>query len=738
MLPLTGYCARWSVRQGDELPFHISSRSGRPFRARVARVFCGDPNPRGPGYREEVVRTNVDGEHPGRDQSIRLGSWGEAEGLTLGGSDGFNLSATVWPTRPVGRQTVLSWIADDDSAEMSLAIGETGVVAEIRSGAGTVEISTGSAVVPRCWYDIGLTVTSREVVVWQRQRPQLHSAGSAVETSLRADIGGLGGRGRATFAASPAGGRNFNGKIERPTLWDGPVDASAAALWQASPGPVPAAAVAAWDFSVGIDTDEIRDIGPNGHHGRLFNLPTRAMTGSNWDGSVHRWVERPDHYGAIHFHDDDIGDAGWAETLRLAIPPNCPSGLYTLHIENEEGRDSIPFAVRAAVPGSQSKVALLLPTLTYQVYAQFAKPPRGDQIQERCRLWNALPHAADHHREYGLSPYNVHSDGSGISMASMLRPMVDKRLNQIHLVDESDIGSGTYWLSADTYLIDWLSRVHPDHEIITDHDVHAEGHALLARYDVVITGQHPEYHTDRTLGAIEHFLAHGGRFMYMGGNGFYWKIAPHRDGPWAVELRRAESGIRAWATEPGENYHAFDGSLGGLWRRIGKPPQSIVGVGFSSQGRYAGFPYTFTDAMDDPRVGFIRAALGDAAAPGSSFGERGLMGGGAAGHELDRADIALGTPRHALVIATAIVHDPSFEPVNEERLKTDWPASREALIRSDITFFETPSGGAVFSVGSMNYIGALPIDGYSSTAAKLARAVLDRFVDPTPFSAISR
>ncbi|MEJ1974790.1 MAG: hypothetical protein WDN49_00845 [Acetobacteraceae bacterium] len=71
--------------------------------------------------------------------------------------------------------------------------------------------------------------------------------------------------------------------------------------------------------------------------------------------------------------------------------------------------------------------------------------------------------------------------------------------------------------------------------------------------------------------------------------------------------------------------------------------------------------------------------------------------------------------------------------MNEERRDHTWPAPREAIIRSDLTFFETPQGGAVFSVGSMNFIGALPVDGYDNPAAKLIENVIRRFIDPTPF-----
>jgi N,N-dimethylformamidase len=256
---------------------------------------------------------------------------------------------------------------------------------------------------------------------------------------------------------------------------------------------------------------------------------------------------------------------------------------------------------------------------------------------------------------------------------------------------------------------------------------------LLSQYDVVLTGQHPEYHTTQTLDALATYLQDGGRFVYLGGNGFYWKLVPHGEGPWAFELRRAEGGIRLWETLPGESYHAFDGSYGGLWRRLGRPPQALVGVGFSTQGEYKGFPYRFLDAILDPRVAFMREGMADRASPGGILGERGLMGGGAAGHELDRADTRLGTPAHAIIVARAVVEDPTYQPVNEERFDHTWPAAREDIIRSDLTFFETPKGGAVFSVGSMNFIGALPIDGYDNVAARLITNVVRRFADPAPF-----
>jgi N,N-dimethylformamidase len=96
-----------------------------------------------------------------------------------------------------------------------------------------------------------------------------------------------------------------------------------------------------------------------------------------------------------------------------------------------------------------------------------------------------------------------------------------------------------------------------------------------------MAGSHPEYRTRETLDALEAYHDRGGRFCYMGGNGFYWKVAlaPEKDG--MIEIRRGEGGIRAWAAEPGEYYNQFDGEYGGLRRRNGRAPQRLASVGSS-------------------------------------------------------------------------------------------------------------------------------------------------------------
>ncbi|MCG8692645.1 MAG: hypothetical protein MI806_15690, partial [Minwuiales bacterium] len=109
--------------------------------------------------------------------------------------------------------------------------------------------------------------------------------------------------------------------------------------------------------------------------------------------------------------------------------------------------------------------------------------------------------------------------------------------------------------------------------------------------------------------------------------------------------------------------------------------------------------------------------------------------GGAAGLELDCYDAKLGSPPHALVVASSENHSNVYELVAEEvavsHNATD--ATQNPEIRADMVFFETPGGGAVFSTGSIAYVGSLGYNGFDNNIARLTTNVLNRFLDPEPF-----
>jgi N,N-dimethylformamidase len=347
---------------------------------------------------------------------------------------------------------------------------------------------------------------------------------------------------------------------------------------------------------------------------------------------------------------------------------------------------------------------------------------------DQAREWNAYPYNPGEHRDYGLSTYNVHPDGSGISLVTWRRPMLNLRAGYFTYPYPQIRASGLRHYPADSHLLMWLAAKGHAVDLITDEELHREGAALLARYRTVVTGSHPEYHTPAMLDALQTYRDSGGKLIYLGGNGFYWRVAldPDRDG--LIEVRRAEGGIRAWAADPGEYYHQFDGGYGGLWRRNARPPQALVGVGFTAQGNFVGSHYRIRPAArTDPAVSWILEGVS-----AKTVGGEGFSGHGAAGFELDRLDHRQGSPENAVVIASSENHPPEapWVLVPEEQLThitTITGESHKALIRADMTYFDCPGGGAVFSVGSITFCGSLPVNGFDNDISRILDNVLRRF-----------
>ena len=190
-------------------------------------------------------------------------------------------------------------------------------------------------------------------------------------------------------------------------------------------------------------------------------------------------------------------------------------------------------------------------------------------------------------------------------------------------------------------------------------------------------------------------------------------------------MRRAEGGIRTWAAEPGEYYHQTDGQLGGLWRRNRRPPQMLAGVGFSCQAAFEGVHYRRLPASREPRFAWMFDGIEE-----DVLGDYGLSGGAAAGFELDRADPALGTPDGAVILARSEGRLESFTTVPEELLTVTISVNGEKvedLSRGEIVYFDTPGGGAVFSVGSITFCGSLWRKGFEGPISRLLENVVRRF-----------
>ena len=728
MLTILGYGDRLSVQPGQTIRFKLSCEDGAStFRADVVRLICSDDSPAGPGFKESIVETAVSRDYPGRRQHAYGGSYVMVPATSvLDGVSSFTAEVMVWATTPdKGRQGLLTRWDENDGNGFALIIDEQGMSALVL-GSDSV-VASGEPIMARTWTLVAASydATSGSVALHQRplaRPPYAHTPVRVEGQGSTEQSAGLDAP--LVMAAWHSGwdgerhvaGGHFNGKLARPRLYARVLAAEEIGARE----PVASALVAAWDFARDIGSERVTDASRNGLDGQTVNLPTRAVTGPDWSGETLNWTERPQEYDAIRFHEDDLLDCGWDTDLSFTVPHGFASGVYALRCASATGEERIPFFVRPK--RATAKVALLMSTATYLVYGNQHAPYR-EPLNEMMKGGLVDLHPSDlylnEHPELGLSSYDTHRDGSGVFYVSRHRPILNLR------------PTARLWnFNIDMYIVDWLHARGTAFDVITDEDLHDEGVALLEPYRTVITCSHPEYTSLPMMEALLAYRDRGGRLMYLGGNGFYWRISFHPKIPGVIEARRTE-GSRSWDVEPGERHHSFDGSLGGLWRYQRHTTHALVGVGMNSEGFDMCSYYRRQPGSFDPRVEFVFEGVG----ADEKIGDFGVCDGGAAGYETDRFDHQLGTPANALLLASSEGLSRLYELVVEELAFTTPAigADENSMVRADMVFFDCPDGGAVFSVGSIAWPGSLPHHGYDNNVARITGNVLDRFVDPTPF-----
>ena len=695
-IPFIGYSDKLSGRAGDTIAFKVSSYLKSDYSASLFRSISADPNPDGPGIIEEscenIFKTR---KFRSRKQKFFPGSYGiTAENLLVGNSNNVSLSAKIFPTQLNDQdQTIISF----DKLAIGLGADNSIYIRYSNSCLRLLKVTT-----ERVWLKVTgslscdgiLSIEIRSV----KDRKILEKKSIQIKEINKINLSG-----RVSVAAivkNNIAKYHFNGKIENPKIFSDKE------------------ILAKWNFSRNISRTFVK--GENTPRLHLVNFPTRAVTSSKWNGTQMNWRYKNSHYAAIHFHEDDIYEFNWHTDFTFKIPETMPSGIYVMRIRCEKYTDAIPFFVCPKLGKETAKLCILISTFTYVIYGNHARPDYSTDWQSKIRAWNAYPYNAAEYKEYGMSTYNYHKDGSGICHASHRRPLLNLRPGYITFGQTSC--SGLRHFQADSHLISWLHAKKIPYDIITDDELHNEGYQAIKNYKALATGTHPEYHTAQTLSALLKYRDNGGSINYLGGNGFYWRIARHRENPAMLEIRRAEDGLRAWAAEPGEYYHAFDGEYGGLWRRNGSPPQKLVGVGFTAQGNFIGMPYKrlkLGRELDWIFKGIKEEVIGD-------FG---FSGNGAAGFELDRTDKSLDGGMKMTIIAQSYDLDNEFMLVPEEQLTHLTNLSGESedkTKRADMVYFEVAGGGSVFSVGSITFCGSLPWNNFSNNISQLLYNILSK------------
>ncbi len=744
-----GYADPLNAQAGGRVDFMISVEGRDEVTPRLVRVLHGDENPEGPGYVEEAVDLSLPATLQVRRQFTQVGAFARAQDPEgrLDGLKSFTLFAHVFPTAPKAeRQQIMGRWAIDRAMGFGLGIDPDGHVALwLGDGTEVDEVRTEITLVPRCWYFVAAsfdTATGQAelhiincVNPWNSRISTVvpFDTDSWIREKLRVTPAPTGGEASFKLASATAfnpvrghyGGFLFNGKIDRSGVYSRALDRAEVTALASGAAPDRNGLLAYWDPTDNLAregvADLIPDTGPHGLHMAGVNRPVRCMTGFNWRGED-SYRLAPETFGGVHYHDDAMTDCQWGRTFTLDLPDDLKSGVYCLRVEGGTGQDSIPFIVRPKTP--QAKLAVLLPTFTYLAYGNehlSYEAPIAQAITAHTPV--IVPEDLEYKKleEFGLSTYDHHSDGAGCCYSSWRRPIITLRPRY-----RLPAMNFPWALPADLSLIWWLEHAGYEYDLITDHDLHAEGLDCLKPYACVVNGTHPEYYSEEMMDATEDYLRGGGRVMYLGGNGYYWVTGTRKDEPHCIEVRKLDTGSRAWQAEPGEGYLASTGQKSGLWRSRGRAPQKIVGLGFTTEGMDESQPFERMPDSFHRRASWIFEGLGDE----ELIGDFGLACGGAGGVELDRYELGLGTPPHTLLLAATWGHSDNYPLVSEE-VTYAFPGrggTQDAQVRGDMIYFTTPNNGACFAAGSIAWSQALPCHGGENNVARIMRNVLNAFL----------
>ena len=143
--------------------------------------------------------------------------------------------------------------------------------------------------------------------------------------------------------------------------------------------------------------------------------------------------------------------------------------------------------MRPRVFGSQSRIAVVLSTNTWQAYN--FRDANGDGWGDSWYVSNAI-HSVD-----------------------LRRPFLD-------------FGVPFRFRDWDLTFISWLNRTGKQVEYVSDDDLErlASGDELARAYDLVVFPGHAEYMTKHGYDVVERYRDLGGNLMFLSANNFFWKV----------------------------------------------------------------------------------------------------------------------------------------------------------------------------------------------------------------------
>lgn len=366
---------------------------------------------------------------------------------------------------------------------------------------------------------------------------------------------------------------------------------------------------------------------------------------------------------------------------RQFVEAPSESGLYYFHASTRSGRRfAFPWVVAPAVP--TAKIAVLASDINWNCYNSFG----GRSNYIHCTEFPTTPTVNSRQDlDRYTDPEHVFYDRHDYDPLSFDRP---EPFNDIDLAEQiTDPIEGRqacHLAPAEWRCFGWLEREGFAFDLYAETQLHA-GHVPLDDYRLLIISTHPEYWSRQMFDAVKRWVfERGGRLMYLGGNGLNCEVEFNT--PTSIIVRNGDKRNQRKLNLESRMHDTYMSEA------------NLLGVVYDDRGAMTGAPY---QVLEPDHWIFAGTGL----RKGDHFGTKSLhmrCPGGASGHETDK--ITPFSPKNVQLVAQGLNRDNGG---------------------ADMIYFDTDSGGAVFSAGSINYPSSLPVDEHVS---RVTRNVVERML----------
>jgi N,N-dimethylformamidase len=376
------------------------------------------------------------------------------------------------------------------------------------------------------------------------------------------------------------------------------------------------------------------------------------------------------------------------------------SGLYYLHAKGERTGEFFSFPWVVAPTRPTAPIAVLASTNTWLAYNNFGgrsnyinanRLPDVPVVNARQDLIRYT--AAGSFNEWGFQDHEY-------LPLSFERPEVGNVVREFEEVTDPIAGRLTCGMApAEWRLLGWLEREGFAYDYYSE--LHLHNRELdLDQYKILMLSVHPEYWSKEMYQQVKDWVwKRGGKLIYLGGNGLNCEVEFLGEDRLRFKTHLAPSNGGALGMPDPANPDVY---LESRMHRTLESEASLLGVVCTETGIMTSAPYKVI--RDDHWV-FAGTGLKN----GDLFGTKSQqerVPGGASGHETDK--ISPHSPPGTVLLAKGTNCDDGG---------------------AELACYETDTGGAVFSAGSITYVPCLLVD---DAISRITSNVITRYLSQSP------